>query len=83
MKESILMVANIFDHPDVLKMIQPSDIHHHPDVSLLWNYWPLYHVIPWPIRYALNAVFFVPYFFTLSINRKSIMPLRSAPRYSF
>ena len=72
MEESILkpLVANIIQttgiHPDVLKMIQPTGIH--PDVDLLWNYWPLYHFIVWPIRYALNAVFFIPYIFTLPVN---------------
>ena len=41
---------------------------HHPDVELLWNYWPFYHFVFWFIRYPLNAVFFIPYFFTLPLN---------------
>ena len=37
---------------------------HHPDVELIWNYWPLSMVFITPIRVLLNAF---PLFFVLNI----------------
>ena len=39
--------------------------HHHPQVSILWNFWPIYPFVWTSIRVVLNIIFFPLYIFTL------------------
>ena len=36
---------------------QKLKVGHDHDVSIIWNFWPFYHVIIWPFRLGLNILF--------------------------
>ena len=41
---------------------------HHPDVEVIWNYWPFTMIFITPIRVPLNALFFIINIFSAPVS---------------